>query len=211
MKKTIVIIGGGGHAKVLISVLKKLKDFRIVGYTDIMDRGEILGVAYLGNDFSLRKPSGNGCAAYAAIGIGKTEKPDGRKRIISNLKKIGFRLPSIVSSDAIVNECVEIGAATVVFDGVVVNSGSLIGNAVILNTNSTVEHDCTIGDFTHIAPGVTLSGGVEIGENSFVGAGSTIIHGIKVAKNCIIGAGSTIIKDIRDSGRYVGNPVRKIQ
>ena len=211
MKKTIVVIGGGGHSKVLISVLKKLKDYRVVGYTDIKDRGEILGVGYLGNDSSLRKLSRGGRTICAAIGIGKSEKPDCRKVIIESLKKLGFRLPSVISPDATVNEDVRIGDATVVLDGVVVNSGSRIGDAVILNTNATVEHDCIIGSFAHVAPGVTISGGVEIGENSFIGAGSTVIHKVKVANNCIIGAGSTVIKDIAASGTYVGNPAKRIK
>ena len=136
MKKTIVVIGGGGHAKSLISVLKKLRDFRIAGYTDIKDKGEILGIKYLGDDSDLKKLADNGRTACAAVGIGKTEKPDDRKRIIANLKKLGFHLPALISPDAVVNEDVIIGEATVVFDGVIVNSGSRIGNAVILNTNS---------------------------------------------------------------------------
>ena len=211
MKKTIVVIGGGGHAKILISVLKKLKDYRVVGYTDIKDRGGILGVGHLGNDSSLRKISRGSRTMSATVGIGKTEKPDCRKRIIENLKKLGFLLPLVISPDAIVNEDVKIGDATVVLDGVVVNSGSRIGDAVILNTNSTIEHDCIIGSFTHVAPGVTISGGVEIGENSFIGAGSTVIHNVKVASDCIIGAGSTVIRDIVDSGTYVGNPAKRIK
>ncbi len=211
MKKKIVVIGGGGHAKVLISVLKKLNNFHIIGYTDIKDKGEILGIGYLGDDSVLSKLAGDCHSSCAALGIGKTEKPDCRSRIITCLKKLGFHLPPVISPDAVVNEDVEIGDATVLFDGVVVNSGSSIGNAVILNTNSTVEHDCTIGDFTHIAPGATLSGRVRIGGNSFIGAGSTIIHGISVAGNCIIGAGSVIIRDCKTSGTHVGNPARKIK
>ncbi len=211
MKKTIVVIGGGGHAKVLISVLKKMKEYRIVGYTDIIDKGEILGIGYLGDDFVLGRLASKDRAEYAALGIGKTEKPDCRKRMLSGLEKLGFQLPAIISPEAVVNENVVIGEASVVFDGVVVNSGSRIGGAVILNSNSTIEHDCTIGAFTHIAPGVTLSGEVEIGENSFVGAGSTIIHGTKIAANCIVGAGSVVIRDCRLSGTYVGNPARKIK
>ncbi len=41
----IVVIGGGGHAKVVINVLKK-SGYSIVGYTDHGDRGVILGITY---------------------------------------------------------------------------------------------------------------------------------------------------------------------
>ena len=35
----VVVIGGGGHAKVLISVLRKA-DYSVSGYTDVEDREE---------------------------------------------------------------------------------------------------------------------------------------------------------------------------
>ena len=35
--KSIVVIGGGGHAKVVISILRKLKRYRILGYTDLKE------------------------------------------------------------------------------------------------------------------------------------------------------------------------------
>ncbi len=211
MKKSILIIGGGGHAKVLISVIRKLKIFRIVGYTDLIPRGEILGVKYLGDDSILKKVKQGDIANCAALGIGKTEKQNCRKKILSNLKKLKFEIPPIISPDATVNEDVLIGNATVVFDGVVVNSGSQIGEAAILNTNSTVEHDCSIGNYSHIAPGVTLSGGVYVGNDSFIGAGSTVINGKKIADNCVIGAGSVVIRDCSSSGTYVGNPSRRVK
>jgi len=44
MSNKIVVIGGGGHAKVVISILKKLNNFNIVDYTDIENKGEILGI-----------------------------------------------------------------------------------------------------------------------------------------------------------------------
>lgn len=210
MKKKLVVLGGGGHAKVLISVIKKLNDFAIVGYTDPKSKKDILGIKWLGEDSILSSIKSEGIANYAAIGIGKTEKKDCRKELLSLLLKCGFELPVVISSNAVINEDVKIGDATHIFDGVVVNSGSSIGKAVILNTNVTVEHDCRIGSFSHIAPGSTICGGVEIGEGSFIGAGSTITPCCKIAENCIIGAGSVVISNCYP-GVYVGCPAKKIK
>ncbi len=44
----VVIIGGGGHAKVLVALIHKL-GWSVVGYTDGEDRGAILGVECLGS------------------------------------------------------------------------------------------------------------------------------------------------------------------
>ena len=206
----IVIVGGGGHAKVLISILKKSNHFNIVGYTDVQDRGLIIGIPYLGPDEILLEYKKTHPDLCAALGIGLTSISDKREKIFNRLQNLKIDCPTIVSPQAIVNEDVEIDEGSVVFDGVVINSGSRIGKGVILNTSCTVEHDCLIDDYTHIAPGVTLSGGVQIGKNSMIGVGATIIQGVKITNNVMIGAGSVVIKDILKAGKYAGVPVREL-
>jgi sugar O-acyltransferase (sialic acid O-acetyltransferase NeuD family) len=205
----IVVIGGGGHAKVLISVLKK-SGYDMAGYTDRQDRGVILGVPYLGDDTILTEVIRREAACRAIIGIGKIDTTESRIRLQNELERLGFDFPPIISPHAVVNEEVRLGTGTAVLDGVVINSGTEIGRACILNTNSTVEHDCRLGDNVHIAPGVTLSGGVTVGDNCLIGTGANIIQGMGICANCLIGAGSTVVKDITTPGTYVGNPARRI-
>ena len=210
MKNKIVIIGGGGHAKVIISILKKLNSFEIVGYTDLENKGEILGVSYLGNDDILNSLFSNG-VINAVIGLGQIKSTALRRKIVDICKSIGFNFPTIISPNAIINEDVSIGNGTVVMDGVTINSGSTIGECSIVNTNASIDHDCVIGDFTHIAPGVTLSGGVNVGNDVLIGTGSNIIQQINILDNTIISAGSTIIKSISKKGIYRGNPASFIK
>ncbi|MCX6148235.1 MAG: acetyltransferase [Candidatus Kapabacteria bacterium] len=205
----IVVIGGGGHAKVLISNIKKLNHYDIIGYTDLRIQFDILGIKYLGNDDILKELKLQNISK-AAIGVGSMNTSDLREQIFKNASSIGFSFPTIISPTAIVNENVEIGDATTVFDGVIINSESIIGKGVILNTNSTIEHDCQIDDFVHIAPSVTLSGNVKIGRYSMIGVGSTIVQGVQITEKVIVGAGSVVIKDILESGTYVGCPARRI-
>jgi sugar O-acyltransferase (sialic acid O-acetyltransferase NeuD family) len=206
----IVIIGGGGHAKVVISVLRK-SGYDIAGYTDRENRGMILGVQYLGDDGILKEILTNNSKCSAIIGIGKIDTSELRIGLQRSVGELGFNFPVIVSPHAVVNEEVSLGDGTVVFDGVVVNSGTEIGRACIINTHSTVEHDCQIGDNVHLAPGVTLSGGVTIGNNCFIGTGANIIQCITICENCSIGAGSTVVSDITIPGIYAGNPVKRIK
>lgn len=202
----IIVIGGGGHAKVVISILKKIGKYKIIGYADIKNQGPILGIEHIGTDEDIN----NYNVSMAAIGIGVLENFKIRYKIINNYIKKGFTFPSILSPDAIVNEEVSIGEGTVLMDGVVINSGTSIGNFSIINTRSSIDHDCKIGDFVHIAPGVTLSGGVQIGSNSLIGIGSTVIQYKTIAENCIIGAGTVITKDCLESGKYAGIPMKRI-
>ena len=205
----IVVIGGGGHAKVLISLLKKL-GWEILGYTDEQDRGFILGIPYLGHDSVLPGVFSTHQYCSAVIGLGKIDASSARTQLQHEIRALGFDSPVVVSPRAVVNEEVDVGAGTAVFDGAVVNSGTVAGGHCIVNTNSTVEHDCRLGDNVHIAPGATVSGNVTIGDDCMIGAGATIIQGVTVCPGCLIGAGSILVADIDRPGLYVGNPARRL-
>lgn len=209
MKRRIVVIGGGGHAKVLISVLKKCS-YHVVGYTDSHDRGNILGAKYLGSDGILKEIAKRKSRPEAIIGIGKVNSSVSRLKMQRDVRNLGFRVPVIYSPRAIVNEDVVLGEGTVIFDGAVVNSGTRIGDACIINTNSTVEHDCRIGDDVHVGPGAAVSGGVEIGQHCMIGVGACIRHGVTIASKVLIGAGATVTGNLEGAGTYVGTPARKV-
>ncbi len=205
----IVVIGGGGHAKVLISLLRKL-DWSVVGYTDARDRGIILGARHLGDDDVLGAVLGEHAGCAVLVGVGKVDGSATRTCLQREASALGFRVPTAVSPQAVVNEGVVLGAGTVVFDGAVINSGASLGCLCIVNTHGTVEHDCRLGDNVHVAPGAVLSGGASIGNDCMLGAGATVIHGITVADGCVIGAGAVVVADLDEPGVYAGNPARRI-
>ncbi len=206
--KEIVVIGGGGHAKSVIAILKKINDYKLLGYTDITDKGILLGLNYLGVDEVLEKLLREHLHCAAAIGIGIIHQSRKREEIVNYLEGLGFELPALISPHAIVNEGVNIGKGTVVMDGVVINSGSHIGEGAIINTNSTVEHDCQIGDYVHIASGATLGGDVRVGNYTIIGTGVSVIQSITISENCVIGAGAAVVKDCVKEGTYIGVPAR---
>jgi len=206
--ENIIVIGGGGHAKVVISILKKNYQFNIIGYSDLEDYGPLLNINYIGNDDLVIENYADK-SINVILGVGQIKSPELRKHLVEQYINAGFKFPAIISPQAIVNESVVVGNGTVVMDNVVINTGSIIGNYSILNTSSIIEHDCNIGDFVHIAPGVTLSGEVAICNNTFIGAGSTVANSVSISENCIIGAGSFVRKNISQSGLYVGNPIKK--
>lgn len=207
--RDVVIIGGGGHAKVLASIILKISDFRLLGYSDLKSNGVLICVPYLGRDeqtLSNYSPANT----VVAIGVGKIGLNPIRQRIVESPAVVRFNLPEIVSPSAIVNNA-KVYAGAQIFDGVVVNAGATIGAFAIINTNATIEHDVKIGEFTHIAPNVTICGEVEIGDNCMIGAGSVVIQGVKICENVVVGAGSVVLRDITQSGVYVGNPVKRIK
>jgi len=210
VKDKIVIVGGGGHAKVIINIIKKLNNYEILGYVDLIDRGLLLGVRYLGTDAVLLNIIEEHKYCKAVIGIGNTVISNKRYEIYKVLKEIGFELPVIISKNAIVNEEVRIDEGSVLLDSVIINVCSSIGKCVIVNTGAIVEHDCEIGDFSHIASGVVLSGGVRVNSNSMVGSGATILHDKEIGENCLIGSGAVVTKNCLEPGTYIGIPAIRI-
>lgn len=208
--KAVLVLGGGGHAKVVIALLKKLH-MTVAGYTDRVDRGSILGVDYLGPDQVIAQVIEQRVASDAVIGVGKLDGSPVRRAIAERMRTYDVRLPVVQSPNAVVNETVIVGQGTVVCDGVVVNVGTNVGSLCILNSNSTVEHDCTLGRNVHVAPGATICGAVHIGDDCMIGAGVTVANGVRVADACLIGAGSTVTRDITQTGVYAGSPARRIR
>lgn len=210
MRNTI-IIGGGGHAKVVASLLKKHKKLNPIGYLDIMDRGVLNGLPYMGSDDGLPNIISEHKLKYGALGIGLMQNFETRLLTIERIKASGLLLIPIVSPQAIVSDDVRLGDGSVIMDGAIIQPGSVFGDYSILNTGAIVDHDCSVGNMVHIAIGAKISGGVSIGNDVFIGAGSTLIQGVQISANVVIGAGTTVIYNINSPGMYVGTPARRIQ
>jgi sugar O-acyltransferase (sialic acid O-acetyltransferase NeuD family) len=207
----IVVVGGGSHAKVVLSILRKLNHHCILGYTDLKDNGALLAASYLGSDGELAALTFGSRELKAVLALGQVGVGNSRYELWMRLNSLPLCFPFIVSPDAVVNEGVSGGEGAVVMDGAVINCGATVGRGAIVNTNSTVEHDVVLGDWVHVAPGATICGGVTVGSHSMIGAGATVIEGIQIATCCVVGAGATVVHDLTEHGVYVGNPARRIK
>lgn len=207
-KDAFIVLGGGGHARVVIHSLQAL-GYRVSGYTAPRDLGVQRGIPYLGDDRGLRRGV-EVTNMSMALGIGKVTIQSPRLQLMDTLRAEGFHFPPIVSARAVVHDDVVLGAGSVVFDGAVVVTGTRMGLACIVNTSATVDHDCELGDDVHVAPGATLSGGVRVGKRSLIGTGARIIQGVSIACDCLIAAGATVVRDLDRPGTYMGTPARRV-
>ncbi|MEM2525994.1 MAG: acetyltransferase [Candidatus Methanomethylicaceae archaeon] len=203
--KKIIVIGGGGHSKVVISTLLEL-GYNVIGVLDDdinKKNTKVMGIPILGSIELLK--SGNFEQGIIAIGDNKI-----RKEILYKFKDF-CKWPVVVHPFSYVHPSVEIGEGTVIFAGAVIQPDVIIGEHVIVNTGVTIDHDCRIGNFVHLAPGVHLAGGVVIGEGSFLGIGSSVIPYKNIGSWAIVGAGGVVIQDIPDFVKVVGVPAKPIK
>jgi sugar O-acyltransferase (sialic acid O-acetyltransferase NeuD family) len=206
--KPAIIIGGGGHAKVLASTLLAL-DHPILGFTDPDEsRDLMLGVPRIGSDgiISSHDPS----AVVLVNGIGCVEPGPLRATIFRRFKDLGYSFLTVIHPAASVAKDAVIGEGTAIFAGAVVQTAVTIGANAILNTRASVDHDCEIGSHVHIAPGVTLSGAVTVGDGTHLGVGCTVIQGVTIGTEALVGAGSVVLREVKAGARVFGNPARPI-
>lgn len=198
--KTIIIIGAGGHGRVVLDILLK-SGREVAGFLDDDKTGEVLGYPVLGKVDGVESMAQQ--AKFVAA-LGDNVKREQLYREY-NLEWVSAIHPSAVISDSAV---IEQGA--VVMAGAIINPLAHIGKGSIINTGAIVEHDCKIGDFVHVSPGVTMGGTCEIGERSHIGIGATLKNNITVAADVIVGAGAVVVKDIVRQGTYIGVPALKM-
>ena len=201
----IVLIGGGGHCKSVIDVVKNLDYYDEIVITDpLIEVGnKINGCEVLGSDDCLYNLRNNGYK-YAFITVGSVGSNNVRKMLMEKIKSFGFELPVIIDPSAVVARSSRIEEGTFIGKNVVINSDVIIGANSIINTASIIEHDCVIGNFTHVSVGAIICGGCNIGDCSFIGAGTTVIQGINIGDNVTIGANSTVLNDVENNLKRYG-------
>ena len=204
MPKNVVIIGAGGHAKVIADIITKSND-NVIGFLDdnldIQSKTIYLNKTVLGTTKDIDKYK----EYYFIIGIGNNNI---RENIANSYD---LKWYTAIHPNAIIANEVSIEEGSVVMAGSIINTGTKIGKHCIINTKSSLDHDNIIENYVHISPGATLAGTVHIKEKTWICAGATIINNITIAKNNIIGAGSVVIKDINETnGTYVGVPARRV-
>lgn len=212
MKCKLLLIGAGGHCKIILDLLLHSQEYEVVGIIDLKERlqDNIFGVKVIGTDLDIPKFFKKGIK-HCFISIGSVGDPSLRIKMYNIARKSRFVFPNLIHPSALISSRASLGDGNYIAPGVIINVGTRIGNNCIINTGAVIEHDCAIGDFVHIASGVTLGGNVSVNRNTHIGAGSSVIQGIKIGINSIIGAGSVIVKDIEAGCLAFGNPCKFIR
>ncbi|MBY0471650.1 acetyltransferase [bacterium] len=195
MNKALIIIGGGGHARVLADLLAQCQR-QVRGYTDLSETSLSSSVSYLGTDEALVQLQPT--EVELVNGVGSTSDTSVRAKIFEIYQAKGFRFATLVHPSAILPLKYQLGEGSQVMAGAVIQTGVEIAVNSIVNTRASIDHDCQLGAHVHVAPGVTLSGGVVVGDRAHIGTGASVIQGIRIGSGAIVGAGATVTRDVAD-------------
>lgn len=198
----VIVVGAGGHAKVVIATVRAAGGDVASVLDDDQSRWgqQILGVTIEG-------PISASAIANrsAVIAIGSNQA---RRDLAARLQAMWI---TACHPSAIVHPSASLGPGTVVFAGVVVQPDASIGAHAILNTASSVDHDCIIGDFVHVGPGVRMCGGVKVDEGTLLGVGSKVAPNVEIGSWSTAGAGAVCVIDVPSRTTVVGVPARSIE
>src|SRR2546421_813847 len=198
----VVIIGAGGHGRVVLDALRAIGKFHILGFIDAdtgKSGGEVMGLPILGPIHllqKLRKQDVRG--AIVAIGDNRI-----RRTYADQVIESGLELISAIHPSAVISPSARIGRDVLVAAGGIVGSEARIGDDVIINTGAVVDHECVIGRAAHIGPAAALAGRVEVGEGAFIGIGAKVVPCMKIGANAMVGAGGGGMGDVAE-GATVG-------
>lgn len=212
MNLPVIILGSGGHAKVIMDALS-LHSISVLGMTD-SNPGRwdmtVMGVTVLGDDDVVLRYSPQ--SIRLIIGIGSVNKSGilGRKALYERFKGKGYSFATVAHPSAVIARDASLEEGAQLMAGAVVQTGARIKANSIINTRVSVDHDCVVGIHCHLAPGVILSGGVQVGDEVHIGTGAVVIHNIKIGRGSVVGAGAAVLTDVRAGASVAGVPAREI-
>lgn len=200
----IMIIGQGGHSKVVRDVILSNRKNQIIGFLDDQYKKLVMTEKGFCGPISAAGKMVNwfGDVRFI-IAIGNNQI---RKTIVRRLDLLDAQYATLIHPSAVVSPSAVIGNGCVITAHAVINADSRIGRHSIINTGAVIEHDSELGDFVHVSPNATLTGAVKIKEGTHVGAGATAIPGVKIGEWSTIGAGATVIDDLPSYCTAVGVP-----
>jgi sugar O-acyltransferase (sialic acid O-acetyltransferase NeuD family) len=196
MSERIIVLGAGGHAKVLLDALGKA-DIAGLADTDSARWGkELLGCTIHGGDDWVMKQPATGVRLVNAVGSVDTASLERRRAIYEQFQGRGYRFAQVIHPAAIVSSRAALAEGVQVMAGAVIQADARIGANTLVNTRASVDHDCSIGAHVHIAPGAVLSGAVTVGDGVHIGAGAVVKQGVKIGEGALIGAGAIVLRDV---------------
>lgn len=191
--KKLVIFGTSEIARVAAEYFEHDSDYDIVAFC--IDRPYIVNDTFLGRDVIAtdelpdRIPPTE-ADVFVAIGSQKLNRIREQKYL--QMKSLGYRMASYVSSKAFVWTNVEIGDNCFILEQNTLQPFVTIGNNVTLWSGNHIGHGTKIEDHVFIASHAVLSGLCEIGKNTFIGVNAATAEGVRIGADNFISMGASV-------------------
>lgn len=170
MGKRLLILGAGGHGRVVQEVALSIRNqdgeamYEIVDFLDDNADGAIGKISELEkfkNDYD-----------EVFCGIGNNEM---RKNLLETASALGFQIPVLIHPTAYISPSAQIEEGTVIEPKVTVNANAVIHRGCIISVGAIVDHDVVVGECAHVNAGAVCKAGAAVEDLFKLEAGEVIM------------------------------------
>lgn len=155
----LLIIGAGGHGKVVKEAAEALKIYNRIDFLDDNSElaiGRVEEYEKFRNDYQ-----------YAFVAIGNAEI---RNELVHKLSE-HYTIPTIIHPTAYVSPSAQLGTGCYVGAKAVINTNSHIKNGCIIGIGALVDHDCVVGEYSYVNAGAIVKAGYRVDSFKKIDAG----------------------------------------
>ena len=159
----LLIIGAGGHGKVVKEVAEACGTFDKIHFVD--DNNEFA----VGKLEDLERLRAEYDAAF--VGIGNNHF---RGEVLKQLHSYAYYIPKLIHPTAYVSESAEIAMGTVVEPKAIVNANTNVGEGCIISVGAIVDHDVVLERCVHVNAGAICKAGSTVSAEVKLEAGQVV-------------------------------------
>lgn len=162
INKGLLIIGAGGHGKVVKEVAEAVGYDKIAFLDDNSEEavGKIADSKQFVQEYQ---------AAFGGIGNNKF-----RNELLQRLEQEGYEIPVLLHPTAYISKTAVIGKGTVVEPKAIVNANSKVGSGCIISVGAIVDHDVVLEDCVHVNAGAICKAGSFVAKETKLEAGQVV-------------------------------------
>lgn len=165
-KQNLLIIGAGGHGKVVKEVAEAMNIYNKIDFIDDNASDAIGKIKDLGTEQLMQTYK------LAFVGIGNNTL---RQEIINHLKNMGYQVPVLIHPSAYVSPTAFIEEGTVVEPKAIVNANTKVGPGCIISVGAIVDHDVLLGECVHVNAGAICKAGSKVESFTKLEAGQVVM------------------------------------
>lgn len=210
-KIELIIVGGGGFAEEIISIINNINDINsdsyieVIGYYDDNNKN-MSSIHYLGKIEDFISEENVKINFFIAIGDNKQ-----RKKIANKfMSKQNLKPYTIIHPTSILMNKTQIGNGVYIGPFSYIGVDVCIGDFSIVNTHSVVGHHVKIGNFAQVCPGAVLTGGSSMNDLSIIGSNASTYPKINIGSLSTLGSNSFATEDIDNVQISLGVPAKNI-
>lgn len=170
MGKRLLILGAGGHGKVVREIALSLLDVNGKSLYEGVDFLDDNSVDAIGRIADLEKYQNKYSDVFGGIGNNKV-----RKQLLDQAKELGYSIPVLIHSTAYISPSAVIEDGTVVEPKAIVNANTVVHRGCIISVGAIVDHDATVNEFAHVNAGAIVKAGARVESGRKMEAGEVVL------------------------------------